>query len=285
MGIDFDYETAFSRNIGWVTRQEQQTLRNKRVAIAGLGGVGGRHLITLTRLGIGKFSIADPDVFDVVNFNRQIGADLNSVGRQKLDVMRECALAVNPELDLSEYPEGVTESNLDAFLAGADLYVDGLDFFAIEMRERVFAACAERGIPALTAAPLGMGSAFLAFLPGQMTFEEYFRTRGQPTREKLMRFLVGLSPAMLQMSYLVDPRAADFDRQKGPSTPMGCDLSAGVLGTMALKILLNRGSVPAAPRGLHFDAYRNRLSHTWRPGGMSHPLQRLMLAIARHRLA
>ena len=48
------------------------------------------------------------------------------------------------------------------------------------------------------------------------------------------------------------PSAADFDRHKGPSTPMGCDLSAGVLGT--LKILLGRGSVPAAPRGLHFDA-------------------------------
>jgi len=280
----FDYQTAFSRNIGWVTEREQQVLRNKRVAIAGLGGVGGRHLLTLTRLGIQHFNIADLDVFDIANFNRQLGADMNSVGRPKIDVMSELASAVNPDIDLRQFPNGIDEENIDTFLDDVDLYVDGLDFFVIDMRERVFAKCAERGIPAITAAPLGMGTAFLAFMPGKMTFEEYFRMRGQPTREKLLRFLVGLSPAMLQMSYLVDSSAADFDNHKGPSTPMGCDLSAGVMGSMALKILLGRGGVPAAPKGLHFDAYRNRLSMTWRPGGMCNPLQKLILSIANKRL-
>jgi tRNA A37 threonylcarbamoyladenosine dehydratase len=43
----FSYEEAFSRNIGWLTRHEQEQLRRKRVAIAGLGGVGGVHLLTL----------------------------------------------------------------------------------------------------------------------------------------------------------------------------------------------------------------------------------------------
>ena len=280
----FDYQTAFSRNIGWVTEREQQVLRNKRVAIAGLGGVGGRHLLTLTRLGIQHFNIADLDVFDIANFNRQLGADMNSVGRPKIDVMSELASAVNPDIDLRQFPNGIDEENIDTFLDDVDLYVDGLDFFVIDMRERVFAKCAERGIPAITAAPLGMGTAFLAFMPGKMTFEEYFRMRGQPTREKLLRFLVGLSPAMLQMSYLVDSSAADFDNHKGPSTPMGCDLSAGVMGSMALNILLGRGGVPAAPKGLHFAAYRNRLSMTWRPGGMCNPLQKLILSIANKRL-
>lgn len=58
----FDYHRAFSRNIGWITEHEQSTLRDKRVAIAGMGGVGGFHLLTLARLGIGKFNIADLDV-------------------------------------------------------------------------------------------------------------------------------------------------------------------------------------------------------------------------------
>jgi tRNA A37 threonylcarbamoyladenosine dehydratase len=48
----FSYEQAFSRNIGWVTPAEQQVLRGKRVAIAGGGGVGGVHLLTLARLGV-----------------------------------------------------------------------------------------------------------------------------------------------------------------------------------------------------------------------------------------
>ena len=50
----FDYHAAFSRNLGWVTETEQDILRSKRVAIAGLGGVGGSHLLTLTRLGVGN---------------------------------------------------------------------------------------------------------------------------------------------------------------------------------------------------------------------------------------
>ncbi len=277
----FDYQDAFSRNIGWVTASEQQALRTRRVAIAGMGGVGGSHLVTLSRLGVGAFNISDMDTFEVGNFNRQAGASMNSVGRPKVDVMEEMALAINPELDINKFPRGVDEHNLDRFLEGVDLYVDSLDFFAVPIRRAVFAACAEKGIPAITAAPLGMGSAFLCFMPGKMTFEEYFRLEGHPEKEQLVRFLVGLSPAMLQMGYLADRSKVDFGNRKGPSTPMACEICAGLAGTYALKILLNRGKLCVAPWGLHFDAYRNRLKKTWRPGGNNNPLQRLILAIAR----
>ncbi len=282
---DFDYKTAFSRNIGWVTEAEQEVLRSKCIAIAGLGGVGGSHLLTLTRLGIGNFTIADLDIFEQENFNRQAGASLRHVGREKIDVLAELALDINPELDLLKFPSGVDINNLDAFLDGIDLYVDSLDFFAVDIRQAVFAACAEKGIPAITAAPLGMGVAFLAFLPGGMTFEEYFRLAGQKEDEQLLRFLLGLSPAMLQVSYLVDDTRLDLNAHKGPSTPMACELCAGMAGTHALKILLNRGDVPAAPRGLHFDAYRNKMAKTWRPMGNNNPIQRLGLKIVRKRLA
>jgi len=66
----FTYDEAFSRNIGWLTRQEQDSLRHQRVAIAGLGGVGGFHLLTLCRLGISKFNLADFDSFDLANRKR-----------------------------------------------------------------------------------------------------------------------------------------------------------------------------------------------------------------------
>ena len=96
----FDYNEAFSRNIGWVTESEQQVLRGKRIAIAGLGGVGGGHLLTLARLGIGSFSIADHDRFDVVNFNRQAGAFVDTLDRPKVEVMASMARGINPELDI-----------------------------------------------------------------------------------------------------------------------------------------------------------------------------------------
>ncbi len=277
----FDYQQAFSRNVGWVTEVEQQILRTKRAAIAGMGGVGGSHLLTLARLGIGNFNIADFDRFEIQNFNRQAGAFVSHLNRPKVDVMAEMALDINPELDVRKFPNGVDDDNLDEFLEGVDIYVDSLDFFALDIRNKVFAACEAKGIPALTAAPLGMGSALLAFMPGQMSFEEYFCMDGQSEDEQALRFMLGLAPARLQLSYLADKNRVDFNAKKGPSTPMACELCAGFAGTYALKILLNRGDVPVAPRGIHFDAYLNKLTRTWRPGGNNNPIQRLGLAIAR----
>jgi molybdopterin/thiamine biosynthesis adenylyltransferase len=279
----FSYREAFDRNLGWITEAEQDVLRDKRVAIAGLGGVGGAHLLTLSRLGIGQFSLADFDSFEVHNFNRQAGATLNTVGRAKLDVMSEMAASINPNVNIRAFPDGVHEGNVEAFLDGADLYIDGLDFFVLDVRRMVFDLCALRGIPAITVAPLGMGAALLAFMPGQMTFEQYFGMGGCSEAEKSARFLVGLTPSMLQLGYLVDPSRVDLAQGRGPSTVMACDLCAGIAGTEALKILLGRGRVFAAPWGIHFDAYKNRLKRTWRPGGNSHPLQKALIALARRR--
>jgi molybdopterin/thiamine biosynthesis adenylyltransferase len=281
----FSYEEAFSRNLGWVTAAEQDILRAKRVAIAGLGGVGGSHLLTLARLGIGAFHIADFDTFDIANFNRQAGAAVSTLGRPKVEVLGEMARDINPELEIRPFPKGVSRDNVREFLSGADIYVDGLDFFAFEARRMVFAVCAEMGVPAVTAAPLGMGAAVLNFLPGGMTFEEYFRLEGLPEAEQALRFLLGLSPAMLQMPYLADRTRVSLSERRGPSTVMACQLCAGVAATETLKILLNRGKVRAAPHGTHFDAYRNKLAHTWRPWGNANPIQRLVLAAARRQLA
>jgi len=280
----FSYEQAFSRNLGWVSEAEQQSLRGKRVAIAGMGGVGGVHLLTLARLGVGAFSIADFDTFDIVNFNRQAGAAMSTLGQSKVDVMARMALDINPDLDIRRFPQGIDGSNLDAFFADADLYVDGLDFFAFAARQATFAACDRLAVPAITAAPLGMGTAALSFLPGQMTFEEYFGWGELADVEKALRFMVGLAPLGLHGRYLVDPSTINFEQRRGPSTIMGCQLCAGVAATEALKILLGRGSVLAAPHGRHFDAFLNRYVQTHRPGGHKHWRQRLALRLMRRRM-
>lgn len=281
----FSYDEAFSRNIGWVTTEEQEVLSHKRIAIAGMGGVGGVHLLSLARLGIGAFNIADFDVFDIANFNRQAGAGISSLGKPKAEVMAALAKDINPDLDIKIFPQGIDKDNLSDFFTDVDLYVDGLDFFVFSIRQATFAACAELGIPAITAAPLGMGTALIDFLPGKMTFEEYFQLGDLPDEEKALRFLLGLAPAGLHFGYLVDPSRVDLANHRGPSTIMACQLCAGLAATEALKILLNRGKILAAPHGLHFDAYRGKLARTWRPGGNSNLLQRLMLNVARRRLS
>ena len=280
----FDYAAAFSRNIGWVTTEEQRRLREKRVAIAGLGGVGGFHLLALARLGVGAFTLAEGDRFELANFNRQVGASCSTIGRPKLEVLTALARDINPEIDIRSFPDGVTATNVEEFLRDADIYVDGLDFFAFEARIFTFGACARLRVPATTAAPLGMGVALLNFLPGRMTFEEYFGFEGQTDSEQALRFLLGLSPAMLQRSYLVDRSRVNFAEQRGPSTIIACQLCAGVAAAETLKILLGRGPVVAAPWGLHFDAYRCRYKRTWRPWGYRNPIQRIARAIARRQL-
>jgi molybdopterin/thiamine biosynthesis adenylyltransferase len=281
----FDYGAAFSRNLGWVTPAEQAQLRSTRVAIAGLGGVGGLHLVTLARLGIGRFHVADFDTYDLVNFNRQVGATVSTLGRPKLDVMIEMARDINPSIEIAGFGQGVTPANVGQFLDGVDLFVDGLDFFAFEVRELVFGDCARREIPAITVAPLGMGGALVNFIPGSMKFADYFGFRDCAEADLPLRFLLGLAPAMLHRRYLADPSFVDLGDRKGPSTGMACQICAGIAGTEALKILLGRGRVLAAPHGVHFDAYRNRLVHTWRPGGYRNPVQRLTHAIAARQIA
>ena len=280
----FEYSTAFDRNIGWLTEREQESLRNKRVAIAGMGGVGGFYLTTLARLGIGKFNIADLDHFELANFNRQVGASMSTLGQPKVDVLADMAWDINPECDLELFDKGVREDNIERFFKGVDLYVDGLDAFAFGAREMVFAYCAANNIPAVTVAPLGMSAALMNFLPGGMTFEEYFQLKGCSELEKSIRFLVGFAPTLQHRHYLVDQTRVNLRERRGPSTGLSCQLCAGVAASEALKILTGRGKVRGAPHALQFDAFRNRLAHTWRPGGNRHPLNRVAIAIAKHQL-
>lgn len=281
---NFDYGSAFSRNIGWVTESEQKRLRDACVAIGGLGGVGGVHLLTLARLGIGKFSIADFDKFDIVNFNRQVGATVSSLGQPKLDVLRDMVRDINPEVDLRLFPDGVNDENLEDFLSGVDVYVDGLDFFAFDARRKTFAACERKGIPVVTAAPLGLGVALLVFGLGSMPFEEYFGFEGGDEMEMAIRFLVGLSPAMLQRGYVADMSKVNLAERKGPSCIAACQLCAGVAAIETLKLVLGRKGVRLAPFGTQFDAYRMQYALTWRPWGHRNPMQRVMRYLVRRQL-
>lgn len=280
----FEYGEAFSRNIGWFTPSEQGVLRRSRVAIAGMGGVGGVHLLTLTRLGIGRFRIADLDRFALVNFNRQAGAACSSLDKEKTTVMARMARDINPELDLIEFSDGVNAQNVHEFLDGVDVYVDGLDYFVFETRRLVYDACRVKGIPIVLAVPLGMGASLLHFLPTGPSFEEYFRLDDGSPDEWPVRFLAGVAPALLHRHYLAYPEIVDFAAQRVPSTGAACQICSGVAATSVAKILLGRGKIEGAPRSLQFDAYTGKFRRVWRPGGNRHILQRVAIAYINWRL-
>lgn len=272
----FDYDMAFARNIGWLTQWEQQRLRAAKIAVAGAGGVGGIHLQTLTRLGFQTFHVADLDRFELANFNRQAGATMQTLDLPKADVAKKMVMDINPDADVTVFDKGVTEDNLDAFLGGVDVYIDGLDFFVLELRAKLFRRARELGITAITAAPIGMGTGYLVFTPESMSFDEFFDLGPQPdSLDGAAGFLLGLTPAMLQRGYLADPAEVDMLGQRGPSTAIACQLCAGVAAAEALKVILKRGPSKPTPYYHHFDAYRGQFVSRKLHGGAKHPLQRL----------
>ncbi len=274
MNSGFSYAEAFSRNLGWFTEAEQQALRGKTVAIAGMGGVGGVHLLTMARLGVANFKIADMDVFENANFNRQVGAMMSTIGQPKADVLARMVQDINPEAKVEKFGEGINDANLDVFLKGVDLFIDGFDFFVLDIRRKTFARCRELGIPAVTAAPIGMGVAFMAFTRDSMSFEDYFRFEGCSKERQYVNFLMGLAPSGMHRAYLVDPTRADLPKKRTPSTFIGVELCAAFTGAQVVKFLLGRGDVRPAPYHYHFDAYRNKFK-SGRQSGNGGLLQRV----------
>ena len=92
---------------------------------------------------------------------------------------------------------------------------------------------------------------------------------------------MGVAPRGLHRAYLVDPTRVSLADRRGPSTAAACQLCAGAVATEALKILLRRGPVTAAPTHVHFDAYLTRLAKTWMPFGAAGPIQSLKRVVAR----
>jgi molybdopterin/thiamine biosynthesis adenylyltransferase len=270
----WSYGEAFSRNLGLINAAEQDRLRASRVAVAGLGGVGGIDLVALARLGIGNFTIADPDVFDVSNTNRQYGAMRSTQGRSKADVMRAIIHDINPEATIRVLREPIGPANADVFLDGANVLVDGIDAFEIGLRRLLFRKARERGIHALGAGPVGFSTVWVIFGPRGMSFDRYFDLSDAMDHvEQFVAYVLGMAPASIQRRYM-DLAFLDVARHRGPSVGLACHLASGVVAAEVAKILLGRGRVHLAPVYHQFDAYVGRYVRRRLVGGNRHPYQR-----------
>jgi molybdopterin/thiamine biosynthesis adenylyltransferase len=265
------YGKATARNIGLLTEDEQEVIKRSTVAIAGMGAVGSNHLLTLTRIGIGSFSIADPDYFDVENIHRQAGAFVHTLGRNKADAMADMALGINPQLNLRILDSCVDEDNVDRFLEGVDIVVDGIDFFEIDARRMVFGEARKRGLFVITSGPIAYGASLQVFDPDGMSFDEYFGIEpGMTLQDRLGAFYRGATPKPPH-ELGIDPSKIDFERGKGPALCSSVMLSAGVAATEVLRILLKRGEPMCVPHALYFNPYAYEYVKTHRRGGVDVP--------------
>lgn len=278
----FSYTEAFSRNLGWFRPEDQKLLSQKRIAIPGLGGVGGHHLHNFLRLGFSKFNLADPDYFEVKNFNRQFAANMSTIGRSKVQVVAEEALKINPECDLRLF-NGVSVENMAEFLKDVDVVVDALDLYAMDIRIPLYELAYQMGIPVVTAGPFGMGTSIMAFNPDGMSFNQYFDLNHDnlTTEAKIIRFLAGITPNLMHQSYLRNPEAVNLFEKRLPSLNIGCFAASAAVGSMVIEILLNKNNpkIRWAPRGFHVDFNLQRSVRFYRPFGNRNPLQKIKIKI------
>lgn len=265
----------FSRNIGLLSVEQQRRLLSSRVAVVGAGGVGGLHILTLARLGVGAFHIADPDTFEATNISRQFGASQQSFGQNKAEVLARMVQDINPQAAITTFPQGIDNTNADAFLEGCQVLVDGIDFFAFTTRRLLFQKARQQGIYAVTCAPLGFGSTLQVFAPDGMDFDTYFgTTKNQSVMRNLAAFAAGLAPNPYHIRYM-DLDKVDIEHQKGPAVAPACTLAASLLATEVVKILTGSQQVFAVPHYLQIDLYRRKFKKGYLWLGGKNPLQRL----------
>jgi molybdopterin/thiamine biosynthesis adenylyltransferase len=273
--MEYDYFAAFSRTLGFLSSEELGRLRNARVAIAGLGGTGGAQVHALARMGVGKFNLADPDTFELVNFNRQSGATLPNIGRLKSEVAKETILSINPEAEIRTFENGVGADNIDEFLQGVDVVVDSLDFYCFEERFLLYGHARSKGLWVLTAPPLGFGFTLLMFDPRGMSFMDYFGFRPDMSeRQRIIALIAGIAPKPFMLKYL-DRTRPDFEGRRLPSVGAAPFMIAGVIATEVTQILLGKGQPMAAPTVYQFDALLRKFRKKTYRWGMRGPVQRL----------
>ena len=120
-------EDVFSRTELLIGKENLDKLKNTKVAIFGIGGVGSYVLEGLARVGIGKFILVDNDKISLSNLNRQIIATYKTIGRPKVEVAKERVLNINPKCEIETYQEFFmpeTEGILDSSVS---YIVDAID--------------------------------------------------------------------------------------------------------------------------------------------------------------
>lgn len=120
--------SQFSRTEALLGKENVEKLKKAKVAVFGLGGVGGHTVEALARAGIGHLVLVDYDSYDITNINRQIGALHSTIGRYKVDVMKERILDINPNAIVETYrSEEIKEEESSIINSTFTYVVDAID--------------------------------------------------------------------------------------------------------------------------------------------------------------
>lgn len=176
-------EEQFARTECLLGKESMERLRRARVAVFGIGGVGGYVCEALARSGVGAMDLIDSDKVSVSNINRQIIADWSTVGSRKVDVMRERISRINPEAQVEAYPCFFLPENKEEFPFGKyDYIVDAVD--TVTAKLALVMAAREYDVPVISC--MGAGNKLDA---GAFQVADIYQTRVCPLAKVMRREL------------------------------------------------------------------------------------------------
>ncbi len=144
----------FSRTEALIGKENQERLKNAKVAVFGLGGVGGHTVEALARAGIGHLVLIDYDTYDITNINRQIGALYSTIGRYKVDVMKKRILDINPNAIVETYKKEELKKEEANIIDSTFAYVvDAIDTIANKIT--LIEKCKKENVPIITVTGAG----------------------------------------------------------------------------------------------------------------------------------
>lgn len=244
--------------------------------------MGGATLFNLVRIGIGSLKIADPEEFAYSDLNRQQGSVYTTVGSKKVEVIQQALKSINPYVWIYGFPEGLTENNLENFLEGVSLVIDGLDFFCLSIRKSLFDACRKRGLYILSCPIFGFGTSLAVFSPEGPSFDKFFGPIPKQIDTKYaMNFGRSFFPSFPKYINLAAYLEAMQKNKPIPSFATSCTLSGAVTAAEAVFILLNKKKPICVPLIRHYDLFDSKIvvrkSSSKKPGFLKKKIFRMIL--------
>ena len=185
----------FSRTQLLLGESAMQELANKRVAVFGIGGVGGYACEALVRSGIGAFDLIDDDKVCLTNLNRQIIATRKTVGKYKTEVMKERMLEINPNVDVRIHNCFFLPENADKFPFNEyDYIIDAVD--TVTAKISIIMKANELGIPVISS--MGAGN---KLDPTAFMVADIYKTRVCPLAKVMRRELKKRGVKKLKVVY------------------------------------------------------------------------------------
>jgi molybdopterin/thiamine biosynthesis adenylyltransferase len=162
----------YQRNRNTISTEQQLVLFRSHVAVIGCGGLGGFIIEQLARLGVGRITAVDPDVFEEHNLNRQLLSSPETLGKPKVDAALARVREINPAVTLIPVNAAFGKDNGLEMLKGVDLAVDALD--SITVRLELAEVCAQLNVPMVHGAIGGWYGHVATQFPGETTLNKIY---------------------------------------------------------------------------------------------------------------